>query len=273
VNAVPFFAERTLVEVRGFDVNKCRENAAEVLRGIASDIPDYCTTVFIMDTGYEPDGRLAAVKTLKKYGKSVEFTAQEQSQLLRWIARRCEAGGKQIGRSEAEHLIFCSGSLMNRLILEIDKLTAYAKDESITRADIEAVVERLPEADVFNMTDCLSRGDFDAAAAIMAELLQMREHPIMLLAMIGQQMRRLYTARLAIDRGLGRDYVAKVCDIKFDFIVNKLLAGAKGFTLPQLARAVELCAEYDYRMKSSGADDEELLCDLLLRLALGETDD
>ena len=272
VNAMPFLSAHTLVEVRGFDINRCRESAVEALQGIVSDIPETCTLVFVLDTGYEPDGRLAAVKLLKKNGRSVEFTAQEQNQLLRWIVRRCEAGGKKIGRAEAEHLIFCGGTLMNRLIPEIDKLTAYAKGESITRADIDAAVDRLPEAEVFNMTDCLSRGDFDGAAAIMGELLQMREHPIMLLAMVGQQMRRLYAARLAIDQGLGKPYVAEVCDIKFDFIVNKLLTGARGFTLPQLARAVELCAEYDYRMKSSSEDDKALLCDLLLRLALGETD-
>ena len=114
--------------------------------------------------------------------------------------RRCEAGGKRIDRAAAEHLIFCSGALMNRLIPEIDKLTSYARGETITREDIDAVIQRLPEADVFHMTDCLSRREFDAAAATMGELLQMREHPIMLLALIGQQMRRLYAARLAIDR-------------------------------------------------------------------------
>ena len=62
----------------------------------------------------------------------------------------------------------------------------------------------------------------------------------------------------------------KACNLKMSFIAEKLLRAARGFTTPQLARAVELCCECDYRMKSSGEDDEELLTELLLRIAAGE---
>ena len=47
------------------------------------------------------------------------------------------------------------------------------------------------------------------------------------------------------------------------------MRAARGFTLEALERAVELCAETDYALKSSTADDKELLCDLLIRLAAG----
>jgi DNA polymerase III delta subunit len=63
----------------------------------------------------------------------------------------------------------------------------------------------------------------------------------------------------------------KTCGLKYDFMANRLLNNAKGFSLGRLARAVELCAETDYRMKSSSADDEALLKELLLHLALGDS--
>ena len=50
VDSVPFFSERTLVEVRGYDINKCRENDCERLKSIIGDLPDYCTLVFVMGT-------------------------------------------------------------------------------------------------------------------------------------------------------------------------------------------------------------------------------
>ena len=40
--------------------------------------------------------------------------------------------------------------------------------------------------------------------------------------------------------------------------------------MPQLKRAVELCAEADYRMKSSSVGDRELLKETVLRIAAGE---
>ena len=92
-----------------------------------------------------------------------------------------------------------------------------------------------------------------------------------MLAVLGRQMRQLYAAKLAMENGLGTKYVMEVCAIKYDYIASKLMNAARGFTLPQLVRAVELCAETDYRMKSSGADARELLKEAVLRIAAGES--
>ena len=63
----------------------------------------------------------------------------------------------------------------------------------------------------------------------------------------------------------------EVCAIKYDYIASKLMTAARGFTLPQLIRAVELCGEADYRMKSSGQDARELLKEAVARIAAGES--
>ncbi|HHU23273.1 MAG TPA: DNA polymerase III subunit delta [Clostridiales bacterium] len=271
VDSLPFFSRRTLIEVRDYDINKCRDDDLAVLKEITGDLPNYCTLVFVLGSSYEPDGRLSACKTIKANGRVIQFTSQSTGQLVKWIFRRFEAMGKTINKADAEYLIFVCGSLMNRLIPEVEKLSAYAKSDIITREDIDAVTQRIPEANVFEMTGLLASRDFDGAAAVLAELLASREPPIKLLAIIGQQMRNLYAARLAIDRGLGKNYVMKTCGLKYDFMANRLLNNAKGFSLGRLARAVELCAETDYRMKSSSADDEALLKELLLHLALGDS--
>lgn len=270
VDAVPFMGERTLIEVRDFEINSVKDDNTERLKNIASDIPDYATVVFILPTGYEPDGRLATIKMLKKLGNAVEFTTQSQGLLINWITRRFAAEGKTIGRAECEKLIFTSGELMTRLIPEIEKISGYTKSETVTMVDIDKLAQRIPEASVFEMTDRLSERDYNKAAALLAELLQSGEHPIKILAMIGFQMRRLYTARVALDERLGREFVMESSGIGYTFLADKLLKSAAGFSTTQLKRAVELCAESDYRMKSSSQDDEDILKELLLRIAVGE---
>ena len=74
VDAVPFLAERTLIEVRGFDTNKCREEDAQALVQVIGDLPDYCTLVFVMGTDFEPDGRLKTTKAFKKYGQLIQLS-------------------------------------------------------------------------------------------------------------------------------------------------------------------------------------------------------
>lgn len=267
VNALPFLTERTFTEVRGFDLNRCRDADAETLEGILSDLPDYATLVFVQDSEYEPDWRLKAARAVKKYGETVCFTAQEQSQLLSWVRRRFAHAGKAVAPDATAHLIFVSGDLMSGLIPEIEKIAAAVPGDTVTAADVDAYAHHLPEARVFEMTDRMAQRDWDGAARLMAELLASGEEPIAVLAVMGQQMRRLYAARLALDQKLGKDYVNRVAGIRYDFITEKLLRAARGFSPARLTAALELCAETDYAMKSSGQDDAELLRTLLVRLA------
>ena len=142
----------------------------------------------------------------------------------------------------------------------------------MTQEDVEAVANHIPEAVVFEMTELIAQKKYNSALSVLSELLADKNNePVMMLAVLGKQMRQLYAARLALEKNLGTKYVMEVCGIKYDYIASKLLNAARGFTLPQLKRAVELCAETDYRMKSSGTDERELLKETVLRIAAGET--
>ena len=270
VDAMPFMTEHTLIELRDVDINKLAD--ADACLKTISDIPDYCTIVFVQNAEYEPDGRLRFVKALRSEGKELKFTRQSQGMLTDWIVRRFAAAGKRIDLSAAQRLIFISGDLMSRLIPEIEKIAAYASTDKVTQEDVEAVANHIPEAVVFEMTELMAQKKVNSALSVLSELLADKNNePIMMLAVLGKQMRQLYAARLALEKNLGTKYVMEVCSMKYDYIAAKLLTAAKGFTLAQLRRAVELCAETDYRMKSSGADPKELLKEAVLRIAAGES--
>lgn len=272
IDAVPFLSERSFVELRGIDLNHLKDG--ERILKILSDIPEYCTVVFVQGAGFEPDGRLKLVKGLRSLSQEIPFTQQSQGDLVRWIAKRFAALGKGIELEAAQRLIFISGDLMNRLIPEIEKIAAYAKGEKVSVADVEAVANHIPEAVVFDMTELIAQRKINNALACLSELLMDKNNePIAILAILGTQMRRLYGARLALEKKLGVNYVMENCGCRFEFHATKLLQAARGYTLPQLKRAVELCAEADYRMKSSGEDAREILKETVFRIAAGEAHD
>ena len=269
IDAVPFMTERSFVELRGVDINKVKD--ADAAAKILTDIPDYCTVAFVQSAQYEPDGRLKLIKAIRANGHDMKFTQQSQGQLVDWITRRFAAAGKSADTDAVQRLIFISGDLMSRLIPEIEKVAAYAKGERVTVDDVEAVANHIPEAVVFSLSDHIAARRYESAAQTLAELLADKNNePIMLLALLGAQMRKLYAARLAQEGGLGMKYIMDTCNIKYEFLAKNLAASARGFTLPQLRRAVELCAEADYMMKSSSQDDDELLKEVVMRIASGE---
>lgn len=271
IDAVPFMTERSFVELRGVDINKVKD--ADAAAKVLTDIPDYCTVAFVQSAQYEPDGRLKLIKAIRANGHDMKFTQQSQGQLVDWITRRFAAAGKSADTEAVQSLIFISGDLMSRLIPEIEKVAAYAKGERITVDDVETVANHIPEAVVFSLSDHIAARRYESAAQTLAELLADKNNePIMLLALLGAQMRKLYAARLAQEGGLGMKYIMDTCNIKYEFLAKNLAASARGFTLPQLRRAVELCAEADYMMKSSSQDDDELLKEVVMRIASGEED-
>ena len=271
VDAMPFLSDRSFVELRDMDINKLKES--QEIQQILAELPDYCTVCFVQNAEYEPDGRLKLVKLLREKGRELKFTQQGQGALIDWIARRFSAQGKQIDFEAAQRLIFISGDLMNRLIPEIDKIAAYAKGGRVGVAEVEAVAHHIPEAQVFELTDRLAQKQINAAMNTLAEIFAENEYdPIYLLAVLGSQMRRLYAARLAIEKGLGAKYVSECCAIKYDFLVGKLMSSARGFTLEGLKKAVRICAETDEQMKSSGGDGRELLKGAVIAIAVECTD-
>lgn len=272
VDALPFLTERTFVEVRGVELNRIAESEADKLCRQIGDIPDYCTVVFVQDAGYEPDGRKKLIKTIKKYGQDVEFTEQPQSNIAKWVRKRFAAHHKDISPETADYLITYSGHLMQQLIPEIEKVAAYAPGPVVTVADIEAVASKSAETAVYELSDKLAARNYDGAALVMGELLGRKDtEPIMLLAMIANQMRNIYAAKLAQEEHRDKSYLTAVTGVRFDFLVRKLQDNAKKFSTARLERAVELCAETDFAMKSSSAEDEDLLKELLIKLAFDET--
>lgn len=269
VDALPMMSERTLITVTDYDLYKAPADARENLTAMFSNLPDYCCLVFIYDViEYKPDARTKLAASLKEHGSVVRFQRQGQSDLVDWIRRRFRALDHDIDTQDAQYLIFLCGDLMNGLISEIGKIGTYAKGRRVTREDIDAVAIPQLDAVVFQMTDAIAGGNFDRAASILGDLLRMQETPIMLLAVMGKQLRQLYSARLAMEQRKGAAWVAQLWGMRSSYPAEKLMDSARRFSLPWCRRAVIRCAETDLAMKSvTGGDAREMIISLLLELA------
>ena len=248
VEAMPMMAERTMVQVVDWDVYKLPEEQRRGLIALLEDLPPYCCLVLVYDLlEYKPN------RTYKKlYGalsahvREVKFQPLNQDQLMTWVARRLKAAGHTIDVPTAEHLLFTCGALMNQLIPEIAKIAAYAQGERITRADIDAVASPVVEAQVFDMTRAVSK----------------------LLSLMGGELRRLHSARIALDAGRDRFWLMEQWNMRSDYQAKLLLENARRVSRPWCARAVRRCCETDLRIKSvSGADGAGELKLLLMELA------
>ena len=292
INTLPVFAERTLVEIHDLDIFKGKSKPETViddtdgiddvkitkgsenkekqrLAGIFADLPGYVCVVLIFDTiPYKPDGRLKLDKEILNNAQVVEFNVQDQSKLIGWINRRFAAVGKRISRQDAEYLALITDGYMAALIGEIEKVSAYSDSETVTHADIDAVVIPVPGAFAYKLTDAILERKNAEAMRILDELFLMREPAQKIMFNISLKMRQFLAARVYLENGLGIRELIDLCGIRYDFQAETLMKTARKATLARCRDAVLLCAEAAYDLNSA-SEPEARLVELITRLALG----
>ena len=265
VSTLPAFAERTMVELRDFDIFNNSEKAK--FAELFSDLPEYVCVACVYDTvEFKPDGRLKADKEILKSAQAVEFTTQNRGMLVKWINRHFKDAGKSISEADAEYLILITGGYMGALHSEIEKIAAYASDVQVARSDIDAVVVPVLDAVVYKLTDSIVRGEYDGAMRILDDLFRMREPPQKIIFNISLKMRQLLAARICFENSLRESSLSEICGLRHEFQAKLLMDTARKATLKGCRAAVLLCSDAAYALNSS-PDPEARLVELITKLA------
>lgn len=269
-DCLPMMSERTLVQVTDYDLYGGGDTQRKKLLTLFQNLPDYCCMVFVYDQQpYKADGRNKLAVLLKERSAAVEFRRQEQGDLTNWIRRRFEAEGHSVDPQDARYLIFLAGDLMTNLANEIGKIAAYAKAPHVTRADMDAVAVPQVDAVAFQMNDAIARKDFEKAASVLADLYHEQQPPTAILAAMGRYFRQLYTARLCLENGEGREKLMEMWKMRSAYPAEKLMDAARRFSLAWCRHGVRRCAEVEMAMRGSAGDERELLTSLLMELSAG----
>ena len=265
VNTLPAFAEKTLIEIHDFNIFKSdyRERLCEIF----IDLPDYICIVFIYSTiEYKPDSRQKINKEILKHANVVEFVAQDQDRLVKWIKHHFSDAGKNISTSDAEYLAFITGGLMATLNGEIEKTAAYSKQNTVTRSDIDMVVTPVLDAVTYKLTDALISKNNRSALKILDELFQMRIASHMIISGISLKMRQLLVARVCIENNLNIDSFIDICGIKHEFQARTLMSTAHKANIHECRNAVLYCSQTALELNSA-AEPESRMIELITKLA------
>ncbi len=269
VESFPMMAEHTMIQVDDVDLFKLPEGERAKIGEVLSDIPNHCTVIFAYETvAWKPDKRLKKLwEAIDGNAEIVEFVKQDQRELVTWVTRHFAARQKRIPSELCAYLIDITGGTMTALSGEIAKISSYSGADVICKADIDAVVEPVMDAVVFQMTDLLSQGQYGQALLKLQTLLKMQQEPIAILGAVGGNFRRIATARTLLDNGRQAGELAKLYAPMTDYVARKTMDAARRFRPEFCKRASQLVLETDYKMKTSFDDSERLLELLILQLA------
>lgn len=254
---LPFFKEKRmiLVENSGFFKNSC-DDLAEYM----SQVPESTCFVFVEE---EVDKRSKLFKAASRAGSTVEFETPKEDMLVRWILGRIQREGKKITQSVMQLFLSKTGSDMENIDKELEKLICYTLDKTeIAAADVEAICTGQTENKIFEMIDAISAKNQKKALDLYYDLLALKEAPMRILFLIARQFQNLLLIKSMSAKGYPAVSIAKTAGMP-SFAVQKNLRQAGAFKINQLKEAIEDCGQAEEDVKT-GRMADQLAVELLI---------
>lgn len=253
VSTLPMMSDRKLLVLRRcgfFDRSiKQRSDWEEMF----SDLPDHVCVLLWEDTAEKSKKSAPPLrKVCEKAGVVVDFPLQTEAKLIPWLAKIADGGGKLIDRNCASYIIGSLGRSMSVLKPEMQKITAYAAGEQITRQDIDAVIVRPAEDNVFKLADAMMEGRRDLCYGYLYEQRRNRTEPVYFLSMFSGRVINIYRAKLLLGEGFKSAAAAKA--LGGGWQAEKSVRQAQRSTELQLERLIELCQSADKSIKQGRID-------------------
>ncbi len=278
-DSVPFMSERRMVIVHGLlrylkpkPGARTSTRAADPAwrRAFLKDLQEYLPTLpgttrlfFVEDEtlpASHPILKLALAQGRAK-GAFVEHfkTPKDPSG---WIRMRAQSKGGTLSREAVAMLADLVGDDLRLLDQEIEKLTLYADGREVTVDDVRALVSRAIETSIFDLVDCLGRNETGRALELLRQLLDERQEPLYVLAMLARQVRILIQVSELRAQGRTETEIVRRLGLH-PYPVKKAIAQAEHLKMTQLEVAHQLLIETDWAVKT-GKLEEHVALDLLV---------
>lgn len=254
---MPFLAEKRtiIIENSGF-FKASGEQLSEYLKNPAE-------TVQFVFAETEVDKRSKLYKTVRNAGVIVEFTEQDENTLRRWITGILKKEGKQITGEALTAFLGKTGTDMENIRLELEKLICYAMEqEIITLQEVDAITTTRISNHIFDMIHAMASRQQNKALQLYYDLLALKEPPMRILFLIARQFNLLLQVKELKKKGYDKKTIASKAGLQ-PFLVDRYAAQAGQFRTAVLRRALEACVAADEAVKT-GKMTDRMSVELLL---------
>lgn len=246
---LPFLAERRVIFISNSGLFKSGgEKMAEYLSS-----PN--ETTFFVFTESEVDKRSKLYKTVQANGYISEFSVQDENTLKRWIAGILGREGKKITENTVQLFLTKTGTDMENIQMELEKLICYCMDRDIiTNEDVETICTNRISNHIFDMINAIADKQQQTALQLYYDLLALKEPPMRILFLIARQCNMLLQVKEMKSRGYDNKTIGSKIGVP-PFIAGKYVAQAARFKTADLKKAVTQCVEAEEAVKSGRMND------------------
>lgn len=234
--SLPFFAEKKCVLLKNFDAEALDKDELEGYIALINDLPDTGVVIFTRENmGEDPKkfkeklekGKMKKlIEAIDKNGIVCELNCFSRETLAGMAIKKCRGAGCEMSEENAVFLAESVGCSLSLLQTEIEKLCAYKGSGEITLNDIEQLVPKRIEGDIFAIVKELFAGQVGGAMKIVNALFAQQAKPEQIMSVLSGHFMDLYRAKLGIKAKKSQSETASV----FGYFGNRKYAVSKAYS-------------------------------------------
>jgi DNA polymerase-3 subunit delta len=240
---LPFFHDKRLIMIENSNLFKTQSEISDMLQGT----PETTILLFVEN---EVDKRNKLFKMVKDHGYVSEINGLDEKNLKLFVASLLEQEGRRITENTVSYLLDRTGSDMENIRNEVEKIIGYTFDRGIvTPEDIDAVVTIQTTGKIFQMIDAIGLKQKTKALSMYYDLLTLREKPMSILFLLIRHFNLLLQVKDLHSRGFQPQIISEKVGIP-PFAAGKYIIQTKNFTLVRLKEAIEFGTEVEEQIKT-----------------------
>lgn len=271
VETLPFLSPCKCIVVQDLDIEELGSENMKKLKEILSNLPDQTTLIFAYST-LDFDVKKASkwrtfLKYLENYAVLIEFKKMSKSELSAQLVTWAHKLNKDLSTKNAQKLIDCCGDNLLDLKNELKKISSFSESSEISSEDIDSLVTKKLEANVFDLTKAISQKNLKKALKILDFLINKKEEPIAILSLIASSYIDMYRVKACNNSFSAIKEIPKYFDYKRkEFRLD--IANNSSFNLPidKIRDNIKNLIDADLAIKSSNTDKKIILEKTIVKL-------
>lgn len=177
----------------------------------------------------------------------VDCNRLDKHTLLMWIQSQLKGKNQTMQYDAINMLIDYTNGYLSLIAIELDKLMTFCDGREITVQDVQLLVNKGLEFGVFELTECLGKGDSQRTFEILQDMMSQSKTAQAVFGMIERYFRRMFYVSITLGTNA---QIAGLLGVK-EYAVAKAKESAGLFSKVALKNIVEVCAELDFLVRSS----------------------
>jgi DNA polymerase-3 subunit delta len=255
------FSSRRIVEYRGAELAKGKEDLKAIADYIAAPAPD-ALLLLVTDQFYVEKAIEEAVgKNRKK-----TFFEMFESEKPRWIRSRLREQGFGIDDDGIEALLELVENDSTALDAACGRLAVvYTPGSELSAAQVEAAIAHTRQEDAFSLYDRIATGGLDDALEVLEAVLADRKgDAVQVISALIWSFRRLHRLHCLVEEGEGFDEACAKLQMRSKTLQRQSATALRRYNRRECERIIMLASAFDSQARALGATFERVLLQLLV---------